>query len=78
MQVVDGRLVVNQQRLEIDGALAAAAVDADLDGRMDLLVATREELLLLVARLDGNYDSAVKLARWRTAGAAPRIKTARR
>jgi hypothetical protein len=31
-------LVVNQQRLEIDGELAAAAAeDADLDGRMDLV-----------------------------------------
>ena len=49
-----------QERLDIDGALATAALDANLDGRMDLLVATREELLLL----DGNYHSAVKLARW--------------
>ena len=64
VQVVEGRLVVNQQRLDIDGVLAAAAVDADLDGRMDLLVATREELLLLAGRLDGTYDAAVKLARW--------------
>jgi len=31
---------------------------------MDLLVATRDELWLLVARLDGEYDPAVKLARW--------------
>ena len=51
----------SQERPDIDGALATAALDADLDGRMDLLVATREELS---AALDGNYHSAVKLARW--------------
>ena len=64
VEVIEGRLMVNQQRLAIDGVLAAAAVDADLDGRMDLMVATREELLLLMARLDGTYDPAVQLARW--------------
>ncbi|MDP3000388.1 MAG: hypothetical protein Q8N47_23085 [Bryobacterales bacterium] len=37
----------NRQRMDVDGALATAAFDSDLDGRMDLLVATREELLLL-------------------------------
>ena len=64
VQLVEGRVTVDQQKLDIDGALAAAALDADLDGRMDLMVATRAELLLLMARLDGTYDPAVKLASW--------------
>ena len=64
VQVVEGRLVVDQHKLEIDGALAAAAMDSNLDGRMDLIVATRKELLLLAARLDGTYEEAVKLVRW--------------
>ena len=64
VQVAEGRLLVNQQPLAIDGALAAAPLDADLDGRMDLLVATREALWLLMARLDGTYDPAVQQARW--------------
>lgn len=63
VQLVEGELIVNQHRLEIAGA-RAAALDADLDGRIDLIVATSEELVLLLARLDGTYDPAVKIARW--------------